>query len=130
MDYKDGVPVPQPRTKTDGTYDALIGKLSTATGTATSSGDTTILSVSSGFKVLIYALSFVPTTSSTTDRNVVIKIGSTDVVGWRTVTAGGGYAESYKNDQWLEGANGENVVINLSGADSIRWNLKYKLVAV
>lgn len=113
----------------DGTYDANIGKLTTLTGVATASGDTTILAVAGGSKVLIYALSFVPTTSSTTDRDVLIKLGSTTVVGWRTVTAGGGYAESYKNDQWIEGADGEDIVINLSGADSIRYNFKYKLVA-
>lgn len=130
MDRFDGVLETQPTQHTDGTYSARIGALSYASGVATSTGDTTILNVSGGFKVLIYALSFVPTTASTDDRDVIIKIGSNTVSGWRTVSAGGGYAESYKNDQWIEGADGEDVVINLSGSDSIRWNLKYKLVVV
>lgn len=126
---KDGILETQRVQHTDGTYSASIGKLTTATGVATASGDTTIVTVDPGDKIQIYAVSFVPTTSSTNDRNVTIKIGSTPVIGWRTVTAGGGYAESYKNDQWIEGADGEDAVINLSGADSIRWNIKYKIVS-
>ena len=115
---------------TDGTNDAYLGALTVATGVATISGDTTMVSVSAGFKILIFALSFVPTTSSTTDRDVIIKLGATNKIQWRTNTNGGGYAESFKNNQWIEGADGEDVVINLSGADSVAWNIKYLIVAV
>lgn len=103
--------------------------LSAATGVASGAGDTTILSVAGGTQVRIYHWSAVPTTSSTTDVNIVFKIGSNSIQGWRTNTNGGGWAHSPKNGlSYFEGADGEDVVINLSGADSIRWNLSYEIV--
>ena len=114
---------------TDGTDIVSIGAVSATTNIITLSGDNTILSIDAGFKVKLYHFSFVPTTSSTTDRDVILKIGSNAQMGWRTNTNGGGFAHSPKNGQaWLEGADGEDVVLNLSGADSVRWNLTYDVV--
>lgn len=114
---------------TDGTDNLPIGSDTDSTGVATASGDTVILAVAGGFKVQVYHVSFVPTTSSAVDRDVAVKIGSRTILGWRTNKNGGGFARSKKNGQgWWEGADGEDVVINLSGADSIRWNLDYDIV--
>lgn len=107
------------------------GAITPKTGTVTASGDTVILSVSAGQYVKLYHISFVPTTGSGVDRDVVLKIGTTSIMGWRTNTSGGGFAHSPKNGQaWFEGADGEDVILNLSGADSIRYNITYDLVTV
>lgn len=116
---------------TDGVDDLPIGPVTAKTGVVTASGDTVILSVASGNKVRLYHWSIVPTTSSTADLDVVLKIGTNSIQGWRTNTAGGGFAHSPKNGQgWFEGADGEDVALNLSGADNIRYNITYEVVAV
>lgn len=113
---------------TDGTDDLPIGGVLTLTGTETTSGDRTILSVAGGTFVKIYHISFVPTSSATVDQDVVLKVGTTARMGWRTNFNGGGFAHSPKNGQaWIEGADGEDIVLNLSAADPIRYNITYGL---
>jgi hypothetical protein len=103
--------------------------LGALTGVATGLGNTVILAVAPGTKVRIYHWSAVPTTASIADRDIVFKIGSTNIQGWRTNVNGGGWAHSPKNGlSYFEGGDGEDVIINLSGADSIRWNLSYEII--
>lgn len=114
---------------TDGTDDLLIGPIEYKTDVVSAGGDTPILSVAAGSKVQLYHVSFVPTVAAAVDQNVVVKIGTNSVTGWRTNFKGGGFSRSPKNGQgWWEGANGEDVIINLSSADPIRYNLEYAIV--
>lgn len=114
---------------TDGTDDLPIGADTPLTGLLSASGDTPVLSVPSGSKVLLYHVSFVPTTGATVDQDIVIKIGSTSVCGWRTNKNGGGFSRSPKNGQgWWEGGDGDDVIISLSAADPIRYNIDYDIV--
>lgn len=114
---------------TDGTDDLPLGPVTAATGTVSSSGDSPIVAVPGGQKIRLFHISFVPDPGSSNDVVVIVKIGAAEKYTWRCNKAGSGFSRSPKSGQgWVAGADGEDLILNLSAAESVSWNAEYDLV--
>lgn len=114
---------------TDGTDTLPIGPVTPLSGEATASGDTTVLAVAPGSFLRLFHVSFVPDPASSADVVVIIKIGTTRIYGWRCNKAGSGFSRSPKaGNGWIAGGDGEDLIINLSAAETVTYNFEYELV--
>ncbi len=92
-------------------FERLATSLSFAKIDTASSGDNTIVTGISGTKLIVYSIVAIVAA----DNNLIWKSGSTVIIGTCNLAANGGYhLESMLGI--CEAADGENLIINLSGA--------------
>lgn len=107
-----------------GKLESIIRELTPYTGTATASGDTTILTPASGKKIRVYF--FEANNGGAADITAYFKFGSggTGKELGKTLIAknGGGFARSLVNN-YFEGAADEVLKINLSSSGTINWTI-------
>jgi hypothetical protein len=107
---------------------AIIGAaLSVSVGDKATSGDTTVVTIAVGDIVRVYGVSISADTTLTGD--VLVKIGTTQkTVKMRNAIVGGTHWIYPLTDNYLEGAGGENVVLNNSVAEDISYAVYYTTV--
>jgi len=107
---------------------AIIGaSLSTSVGDKATSGDTTVVTIAAGDKVRVYGASI--SADATLTGDVLIKIGSTQkTVKMRNAIVGGVHWIIPLSDNYIEGAAGEDVVLNNSVAEDISYAVYYTTV--
>jgi hypothetical protein len=101
-------------------YDILTGDLSAAT-----SGDNTIVAVAAG--KLLYMFGWIMSAAAAVDVNW--KMGATTKIGPLHVGVTGGNVvnPNYPNE-WFKGADGEDLILNLSGNVNVGGGFKYALI--
>jgi len=96
-------------------------------GDKADSGDTTVLTVATGFRVRVYGIGITPDVTLTGD--VYTKIGSIQITPLaRNLLAGGIHQIMPYGSAYIEGADGENVIINNSVAEDISYIVYYDLL--
>lgn len=99
-----------------------------ARGTATDSGDTTIISApGTGLRLVIYY--FKRARTNTTDVTVLVKEGSTTVDSDTLTSELPGIIEQYGEADAVRLAANAALVLNLSGAASVAWKVHYRIEA-
>lgn len=98
--------------------------LSTAVADKASSGDTTAVTIAAADKVRVYGVSI--SADATLTGDITIDIGSTQkIVKMRNAILGGVHWMLPLSSNYIEGALGENVVINNSVAEDISYAIYY-----
>lgn len=88
-----------------------------------SSGDNTIVIVAAGEKAIVLSIFLIVTS----DNTIIWKGGSTTLLGAAACKAGGGY--HVESDFGItETADGDDLIINLSGATQVGGGVTYVLV--
>ena len=106
-------------------FDRLATVLSFAKIDTASSGDNTIVTGISGQKIIVYSIFLIVAG----DNSLIWKSGSTVIIGTCSVAANGGYhAESFLGI--AETADGDNLIINLSGAVQTGGTITFAQIAV
>ncbi len=112
---------------TGGSQLTIGASLSTAVGDKADSGDTTVVTVVAGDKVRVYGISI--SADATLTGDIIIKIGSTQkTVKMRNAIVGGTHWIMPLSDNYIEGALGEDVVLNNSVAEAISYAIYYTTV--
>jgi hypothetical protein len=107
---------------------AIIGaSLSTAVGDKATSGDTTVVTIAAGDIVRVYGIGI--SADATLTGDILIKIGSTQkTVKMRNAIVGGTHWIVPLSDNYIQGAAGEDVVLNNSVAEDISYVVYYTTV--
>ena len=106
-------------------FDRLAAVLSFAKIDTASSGDNTIVTGVSGQKIIVYSIVAIVAS----DNNLIWKSGSTVILGTCNIAANGGYHfESMLGI--CETADGDNLIINLSGNVQTGGTITFAQVAV
>jgi len=101
--------------------------LSSAVGDKATSGDTTVVTIAAGDKVRVYGVSI--STDATLTGDVLVKVGSTQkTIKMRNAIAGGTHWIIPLSSNYIEGALGEDVVLNNSVAEDISYAIYYTTV--
>ena len=102
--------------------------LTTVTGTVATSGDNTIIAApSAGTRIVVHLLKY--QLEAATATNVIVKNGSTAID--RTYCAQGqGYVEQPASGKEIRLADAAALVLNLSGANSVGYRVRYTTEAV
>jgi len=109
---------------TGGAQTTIGSSLSTEIGDKADSGDTTVVTIAAEDKVRVYGVSISPNANLTGD--IIIKVGSTQkTVKMRNAIVGGTHWIMALSDNYIEGALGEDVVLNNSVAEDISYAIYY-----
>ena len=101
--------------------------LSTAVDDKASSGDTTAVTIAANDKVRVYGVSV--SADATLTGDITIDVGSTQkIVKMRNAIVGGVHWMLPLSNNYIEGALGEDVVINNSVAEDISYAIYYTTV--
>ena len=101
--------------------------LSTAVDDKADSGDTTAVTMAVGDKVRVYGVSI--SADATLTGDITIDVGSTQkIVKMRNAVVGGVHWMLPLSSNYIEGALGEDVVINNSVAEDISYAIYYTTV--
>ncbi len=112
---------------TGGSQTTIGASLSTAVGDKADSGDTTVVTIAATDKVRIYGISI--SADATLTGDIIIKIGSTQkTIKMRNAIVGGTHWIMPLSDNYIEGADGEDVVLNNSVAEDISYAIYYTTV--
>jgi len=114
--------------ETAGGAQITIGaSLTTEIGDTADSGDTTVVTIAAGDKIRLYGVSISPDATLTGD--IIIKIGSIQkTVKMRNAIVGGAHWVVPLSGNYIEGADGEDVVLNNSVAEAISYAIYYTTV--
>lgn len=112
---------------TGGSQATVGASLSTAVDDKASSGDTTVVTIGVGDKVRVYGVSV--SADATLTGDITIDIGSTQkLVKMRNAITGGVHWMLPLTSNYIEGALGEDVIINNSVAEDISYAIYYTTV--
>jgi hypothetical protein len=101
--------------------------LSTAVADKATSGDTTAVTIAAGDKVRVYGVSI--SADATLTGDITIDVGTTQkIVKMRNAIVGGVHWMLPLSSNYIEGALGEDVVINNSVAEDISYAIYYTTV--
>jgi hypothetical protein len=101
--------------------------LSTAVADKATSGDTTAVTIAAGDKVRVYGVSI--SADATLTGDITIDIGTTQkIVKMRNAIVGGVHWMLPLSSNYIEGALGEDVVINNTVAEDISYAIYYTTV--
>ena len=110
-----------------GSVSTTGASLSTAVDDKASSGDTTAVTIAAGDKVRVYGVSI--SADATLTGDITIDVGSTQkIVKMRNAITGGVHWMLPLSSNYIEGALGEDVVINNSVAEDISYAIYYTTV--
>lgn len=110
-----------------GSLSTTGASLSTAVDDKASSGDTTAVTIAAGDKVRVYGVSI--SADATLTGDITIDVGSTQkIVKMRNAIVGGVHWMLPLSSNYIEGALGEDVVINNSVAEDISYAIYYTTV--
>ncbi|MCK5602178.1 hypothetical protein KAR91_09925 [Candidatus Pacearchaeota archaeon] len=112
---------------TNGSKVIVGASLSTAVADKADSGDTTAVVIAGTDKVRVYGVSI--SADATLTGDIIIKVGSTQkTVKMRNAIVGGTHWIMPLSDNYIEGAAGEDVIINNSVAEDISYAIYYTTV--
>lgn len=111
-----------------GGFQAIIGaSLSVDVGDKATSGDTTVVTIGASDIVRVYGIAI--SADETLTGDIIVKIGSTQkTIKMRNAITGGTHWIVPFSDNYLEGATGEDVVLNNSVAEDISYAIYYVTV--
>ena len=90
-------------------------------------GNTTVITVATGYRVRVHGVSITADTTLTGDVHALI--GSTQITPLlRNALAGGLHQLMPLSSRYIEGADGEDVVLNNSQAEDLSYIVHYNLV--
>jgi hypothetical protein len=112
---------------TGGSQATVGASLSTAVADKADSGDTTAVTIGAADKVRVYGVSI--SADATLTGDITVDIGSTQkIVKIRNAIVGGVHWMLPLSGNYIEGALGEDVVINNSVAEAISYAIYYTTV--
>lgn len=97
-------------------------------GSINTSGDNTIQTIASDERIHIFHISFVIDPGAANNTVVTVKTGSTTVISWALNKNGSAFAITPANSSnHIEGASGDDLIINLNQSETVYYNILYNL---